>query len=112
MEISTGWLLTELSTLNRAEVSIVDDFISPGWLFSLVELSTRDDFWSNFVFNIGDSKGGHGSPVQKSFLKIVEERLQYRFALLLLAFSIFLASILSHFQTFQIEIMQLLGVPP
>ena len=42
-------------------------------------------------------------PVQNFFLKIAEERLQYRLVLLFLAFSMFLASILSHFQAFKLQ---------
>ena len=48
------------------------------------------DSITNLQLYIGGSKGSHGPPVQKNFfLKIAEERLQYRLALLFLAFSMF-----------------------
>jgi len=54
-------------------------------------------------FAVPHIRGHQGAPVQNLFLKIAEERLQYRLALLFLAFSMFLASILSHFHTLKLQ---------
>jgi len=54
----------------------------------------------------GGGRGCPSPPFKKFFLKIAEERLQYTLALLFLAFSMFLASFLSHFLT------KILGVAP
>jgi len=49
------------------------------------------------VVYIGDSKGGHAPlPIENYVLRNLEERLQYRLAVL--AFFMFLTSILSHFK--------------
>jgi len=51
-----------------------------------------------FTMTIGDSKWGGTMAPLFNFFEIAEEMLQYRLALLFLAFFMFLASILSHFQ--------------